>query len=288
MEALLQVNGLTKRFGGLTAVERVEFSLYPGEILGLIGPNGAGKTTIFNMITGFYTPTEGEVHFRGQRIGHPPLRVVERLRSGAWWLHWLPLSGIQARWQQEQTLLPHHITQLGIARTFQTIRLFKNLTVLENVMAGLHHRTHSGVWNALVRNNMQKQEETFIREEAERLLGVLHLQGYCNELAKNLPYGDQRRLEIARALATQPTLLVLDEPAAGLNEQETLELEEMVRQIRAGGVTILLIEHDMRMVMSLCERIVVVDHGRKIAAGTPTEIQNNPEVIRAYLGEEEL
>lgn len=265
---LLDVRNLTKQFGGLLAVDHVTFTLAQGEILGLIGPNGAGKTTVFNMATGFYTPTEGEIWFRGERIAHPPV------------------GGLQ-RWQKGNRLLrPHEITERGIARTFQTIRLFKNLTALENVMAGLHHRTQAGVWQALVRPPSQRQEEVYITTEAERLLTFMGLAEYRHELAKNLPYGDQRRLEIARALATNPALLTLDEPAAGLNEQETFELVTLIRQIRDTGITVLLIEHDMKMVMGLCEHIVVVDHGRKIAEGTATEIQHNPDVIKAYLGEE--
>lgn len=265
---LLDVRNLTKQFGGLLAVDHVTFTMAQGEILGLIGPNGAGKTTVFNMVTGFYTPTEGEIWFRGERIAHPPVRGLRRWQSG------------------NRLLRPHEITERGIARTFQTIRLFKNLTALENVMAGLHHRTKAGVWPALIRPPSQHQEETYITTEAERLLTFMGLAEYRHELAKNLPYGDQRRLEIARALATNPVLLTLDEPAAGLNEQETLELVTLIRQIRDMGITVLLIEHDMKMVMGLCEHIVVVDHGRKIAEGTATEIQHNPEVIKAYLGEE--
>lgn len=253
-KVLLEVDDVTLRFGGLTALDGVSFDIHQGEILGLIGPNGAGKTTCFNVMTGVYQATSGQVRFDGTPLG--------RLKR-------------------------HKITQLGIARTFQNIRLFKSMTVLENVMVGADAHSRVGFFDALLRTPRHRRTEGASEERAKEILGIVGITARHDELASNLSYGDQRRLEIARAMATGPKLLCLDEPAAGFNPAEKAKLMELIRKVRDEGYTILLIEHDMRLVMGVTDRIVVLEFGRKIAEGVPAEIRDNPAVIAAYLGVDE-
>ena len=254
MAELLKVDNVSMVFGGLRAVSNLSMQIDEGELIGLIGPNGAGKTTAFNMITGVYTPTEGKVYFNGQQS-----------------------SGKKS----------YQVTQMGMARTFQNIRLFSELSVIDNVKIAYNMHVTYNLADAIVRDGKYLSEEEFITQKALDLLKIIHLEEEAHEVAKNLPYGKQRRLEIARALATEPKLLLLDEPAAGMNPQETKELMEMIRWIRKEfNLSILLIEHDMGLVMGVCERIYVLEYGMKIAEGTPEEIKQNGRVIEAYLGEE--
>lgn len=257
-QPILDVSGLTMDFGGIRALNSLDLDVKSGEIVALIGPNGAGKTTFFNCITGIYTPTEGNIWLTrtdGKKI---------------------TLNGLK----------PNQVTERGLARTFQNIRLFSKMTVLENVMIGRHCRTKAFIFGAIFRNKETLREEQGILETSYAILEKVGLANYSDEFAENLPYGAQRRLEIARALATEPLLLLLDEPAAGMNPQETISLEHLIKQISREGQAILLIEHDMKLVMSLSDRIFVMDYGKKIAQGTPLEIRENPAVIKAYLGEE--
>jgi len=252
--ALLSINNLSKNFGGLSALSNLNMHVETHELVGLIGPNGAGKTTVFNILTGVYEPSQGTIEFDGQNI-----------------------VGIK----------PYNITKKGIARTFQNIRLFSDLTLIDNVKIAYHQHMNYGLVSAVMRLPKYFSEESRINEKALNLLKIFNLEHKKDEIAKNLPYGEQRRLEIARALACEPKLLLLDEPAAGMNPQETNELMELIKWIRNKfGLTILLIEHDMSLVMGACERIYVLEYGRIIAEGKPEEIKSNPRVIEAYLGEE--
>jgi len=251
---VLELTKITKNFGGISALTDVTFKIEQGQIFGLIGPNGAGKTTMFNIITNMFPPTSGEISFVGEKI-----------------------SGIK----------PHQITDKGICRTFQNIRLFSQMSVLENVLVGGHCRSKSGVLHSVLRTKKQRNEENDMHAKSLELLELVGLFDYQDVIAENLSYGQQRRLEIARALASNPKLLLLDEPAAGMNESETDDLFDLIKKVQKRGITVLLIEHDMPFVMKLCDRIAVLNFGKKLAEGTPEEIQNNQAVIEAYLGSEE-
>ena len=250
----LEIEHLTMRFGGVVAVNDVTMSIQPGEIHGLIGPNGSGKTTIFNVVSGYYKPTAGRISYQGRTISSLPA---------------------------------HKITAYGFARTFQNLRLFKSMTVLNNVMVGMGHHSRTSIWDEVINPRAIQREEKAFADKAMELLKLMEIAEFAGEKATSLPYGSQRRVEIARALATDPKIVLLDEPAAGLNETETARLREILLKIRNSGVTIFLVEHDMRLVMGICDVVSVLDYGKKIAEGTTQAISADPVVIEAYLGKEE-
>lgn len=256
--SLLEIKKLTKNFGGLSAVSMVDMTFEKNELVGLIGPNGAGKTTLFNLLTGVYVPSEGTITLETEK---GPVILNEKS--------------------------PHHISDLGLTRTFQNIRLFHDLTVLDNVKIAMHRKKGTKLWHSLLRTAKHYQNEAELTQQALDLLSLFHLQDKHQSLAKNLSYGEQRRLEIVRALATNPRILFLDEPAAGMNPQETAELTELIHKIQQDfNITVVLIEHDMSLVMSICQRIYVLEYGRLLAHGTPSDIRQNEAVIKAYLGGE--